>query len=367
MLLQEQLYKSNSEIVKCGDKLEHMILLVAGAAQMRTRVGDDIGMMRKGSMFGEINALGLFNYSMATIQTTERTRLLVLPHAAMKQALASPAAKQEGICVAFQKLVDGRYDQVDRGVPLCGMGITSQKDDPRVRAIALLAERTDLEAGDEWCPVPDAEPAGPFFGVLVSGRVMVEIGPEHHIVLQLTSGAIFPEGLLASYGAICRAEMTCEAYRVRWHDFYMAVGLSTPSATDWFWKFRVQEKATVERLTRRLQSVQGLLHVNVPHRKDEEIQAWKAQRGERISQAKKMNSTLAVQAASERLPILEASNPRVVFEKKTVSVQRNEWDGGGLRSRKPGLLSYTGSALIQLPKLIDERGHSKSESSLPRS
>ena len=32
-------------------------------------------------------------------------------------------------------------------------------------------------AGDEWCPVPDSEPAGPFFGVLVSGRVMVEIGP----------------------------------------------------------------------------------------------------------------------------------------------------------------------------------------------
>ncbi|CAL1146231.1 unnamed protein product [Cladocopium goreaui] len=295
VLLQEQLYKSNSEIVKCGDKLEHMILLVAGAAQLRTRVGDDIGMMRKGSMFGEINALGLFNYSMATIQSTERTRLLVLPHAAMKQALASPAAKQEGICVAFQKLVDGRYDQVDRGVPLCGMGITTQKDDPRVRAIALLAERRDLEAGDEWCPVPDSEPAGPFFGVLVSGRVMVEIGPEHHIVLQLTSGAIFPEGLLASYGAVCRAETTCEAYRVRWHDFYMAVGLSTPSATDWFWKFRVQEKATVERLTRRLQSVQGLLHVNVPHRKDEEIQAWKAQRGERISQAKRMSSTLAVQ------------------------------------------------------------------------
>lgn len=366
VLLQEQLYKSNSEIVKCGDKLEHMILLVAGAAQLRTRVGDDIGMMRKGSMFGEINALGLFNYSMATIQSTERTRLLVLPHAAMKQALASPAAKQEGICVAFQKLVDGRYDQVDRGVPLCGMGITTQKDDPRVRAIALLAERRDLEAGDEWCPVPDSEPAGPFFGVLVSGRVMVEIGPEHHIVLQLTSGAIFPEGLLASYGAVCRAETTCEAYRVRWHDFYMAVGLSTPSATDWFWKFRVQEKATVERLTRRLQSVQGLLHVNVPHRKDEEIQAWKAQRGERISQAKRMSSTLAVQA-SDRLPILEAAKPtRVVFEKKTVSVQRNEWDGAGLRSRKPGLLSYTGSALIQLPKLIDERGHSKSESSLPR-
>ena len=25
--------------------------------------------------------------------------------------------------------------------------------------------------------MPDSEPAGPFFGVLVSGRVMVEIGP----------------------------------------------------------------------------------------------------------------------------------------------------------------------------------------------
>lgn len=367
VLLQEQLYKTDSEIVKCGDKFENMILLVAGAAQMRTRVGDDIAVMRKGSIFGEINALGLFNYSMATIQTTERTRLLVLPHLAMKQALATPAAKQEGITLAFQKLVDGRFDQVERGVPLCSMGIAAQKDDPRVRALALLAERTDLETGDEWTPVSDAEPSGPFFGVLVAGRVMVEIGPEHHIVLQLTAGAIFPEGLLASYGAVCRAETTCEAYRMRWHDFYMAVGLSTPAASDWFWKFRVQEKATVERLTRRLQSVQGLLHVNLPHAKDSEIQAWKAQRGERIVQAKKNSNSLAVQAASERLPILDPEKePRVVMQRKSVTVGRNDWDGGGLRSRKPGLLSYTGSALIQLPKLIDERGHSKSESSLPR-
>ena len=37
--------------------------------------------------------------------------------------------------------------------------------------------RNPPRAGDEWCPVPDSEPAGPFFGVLVSGRVMVEIGP----------------------------------------------------------------------------------------------------------------------------------------------------------------------------------------------
>ena len=50
-----------------------------------------------------------------------------------------------------------------------------------------------FRTGDEWTPVSDAEPSGPFFGVLVAGRVMVEIGPEHHIVLQLTAGAIFPE------------------------------------------------------------------------------------------------------------------------------------------------------------------------------
>ena len=62
----------------------------------------------------------------------------------------------QGITLAFQKLVDGRFDQVrffffgkigiatmefwlktevERGVPLCSMGIAAQKDDPRVRAL----------------------------------------------------------------------------------------------------------------------------------------------------------------------------------------------------------------------------------------
>ncbi|CAE7195742.1 SKOR [Symbiodinium natans] len=288
VLLKEQTYKPESCIVKCGEKLESMMIFIQGAAQMKTRVGDEIGLMRKGSIFGEANGLGLFQSSMATVQVLqERCRLLLLPHVAMSQALAGVAAKSEGITDAFQKLVTGRREQVERGVPLCAMNILAQKNDVRVRAIALVAERADLETGEEWQPIADSEPSGPFFGVLASGRVMVEIGPDRHIVLQLTAGSIFPEGLLATYGAVCRAETYCEAYRVRWHDFYMAVGLSTPAPNDWFWKFRVQEKATVERLTRRLQSVQGLLDVNLPHAKDDEIKAWKDQRGQRLSQAKK--------------------------------------------------------------------------------
>ena len=113
---------------------------------------------------------------MATIQAVEKTRLLLLPHLAMTQALNTPAAKQEGIGLAFQKLVEGRREQVERGLPLCGMGILAQREDVRVRAIALLAERKELEAGELWRPVSDLEPAGPFFMVLVAGRIMVEIG-----------------------------------------------------------------------------------------------------------------------------------------------------------------------------------------------
>ncbi|CAJ1406281.1 unnamed protein product, partial [Effrenium voratum] len=339
VLLQEQHFKANTDIVKCGEKLEAMLIMVQGSAHMRTRVGDDIGTMKKGSMFGEVNALGLFKYSMASVHTTEKCRVIVLSHQAMRQALATPAAKHEGITLAFEHLVERRLEQVERGVPLCSMGISAQKEDVRVRAIALLAERADLETGDAWTPISDTEPSGPFFGVLVSGRVMVEIGPEHHIVLQLTSGAIFPEGLLASYGAVCRAETACEAYRVRWHDFCMAVGLSTPAASDWFWKFRVQEKATVERLTRRLQSVQGLLDVTLPHARHDEIQAWKASRTAKNTEA--------------RLPILP-QDPQV---KSTL--QRTEWQE--LRQKKPGLLAYT-SGLVELPKLIDEGlTHSASE------
>jgi len=359
VLLKEQSYKPESVIVKCGEKLESMMIFIQGTAQMKTRVGDEIGVMRKGSIFGETNGLGLFQSSMATVQVgTEKLRLLLLPHLAMKQALATAAAKSEGITDAFEKLVAGRREQVERGVPLCAMGILAQKSDVRVRAIALLAERVDLETGEEWAPIADSEPSGPFFGVLAAGRVMVEIGPDRHIVLQLTAGAIFPEGLLATYGAVCRAETYCEAYRVRWHDFYMAVGLSTPAANDWFWKFRVQEKGTVERLTRRLQSVQGLLDVSLPHAKDVEIKAWKDQRGRRMSQAKRSDSHVIFEALPRApLPLLAPATKKSLSELKS---RMPDWEA------QTGLLAYSGGRLL-LPKL-DEKGsrlqQSKSEPTL---
>jgi len=180
---------------------------------------------------------------------------------------------------------------------------------------------------------------------------MVEIGPERHIVLQLTSGAIFPEGLLATYGAVCRAETNCEVYRVRWHDFYMAVGLSTPTPNDWFWKFRVQEKETVERLTRRLQSVQGLLDVNLPHAKDVEIKAWRDQRGQRMIHARRNGDQEAIEAALQRLPYLsQDSGIQAKAAKKQAFAELKKSTRTGNWEAKSGLLAYSGSSLL-LPKL----------------
>ncbi|CAE7709012.1 SKOR [Symbiodinium sp. CCMP2592] len=215
---------------------------------------------------------------------------------------------------------------------------------------ALLAERVDLETGEEWAPIADSEPSGPFFGVLAAGRVMVEIGPDRHIVLQLTAGAIFPKGLLATYGAVCRAETYCEAYCVRWHDFspgtsvgvealllqcFGEVGLSTPAANDWqgFWKFRVREKAPHAMATG---------------------EAWKDQRGRRMSQAKRSDSHVIFEACwqgsledkpSEMVILVKLAAKKSLSELKS---RVPDWEAQG------GLLAYSGGRLL-LPKL-DEKG-----------
>eukprot|EP00933_Yihiella_yeosuensis_P014412 TRINITY_DN12948_c0_g2_i1.p1 TRINITY_DN12948_c0_g2~~TRINITY_DN12948_c0_g2_i1.p1 ORF type:complete len:863 (+),score=125.53 TRINITY_DN12948_c0_g2_i1:360-2591(+) len=356
--LKEQKYKAGEVIVKVGDKLNSMLVMLQGHACIESRTGDRIARLVEGSVFGEVNALGLFPSCMATLRATSDCRLLSLPDTSIKEVLNSSNAKNEGIAEAFQCLCDSRHAQVQQGVPIVSMNIGASVDDVRVRAIALLAERIELQPGDLWTPVADNDPCGPFFGVLLQGRATVEVGLERHIVTQLTSGSLFMEGLAAHYGAVARAETFCEAFRVRQSDFLMAVGCSDPLPTsDWIWRFKLQEKKSFERLHKRLQSVQGLLNLSAPNVKDREIEAWKNRRKDGLKRARSIKhpqeevSELPVQ----QLPPLPNKPKQDVSDKpitRSVSQSRMQsWEAQV--SKKPGLKAYP---VLQLPQIPNGNG-----------
>ncbi|CAE8716980.1 unnamed protein product [Polarella glacialis] len=219
----------------------------------------EVGKLTAGSVFGEVNVLGLFPCSMATLRAST---------ACLREVLSSSVAREEGIHDAFQNLVDCRHAQVARGVPMVGLVRGASPSDLRVRAIALIAERIEMQPGETWTPVSDDDPCGPFFGVLL-----------------LQSGSLFMEGLAAHYGAVARAETYCEAYRVRKSDFLTAVGSNNPPPSDWIWKFKLMEQTAREETLNRLQSGSGLVQLSVPHRMDSKIQAWKNRRQHGLSRA----------------------------------------------------------------------------------
>lgn len=341
--LKEHTFQAGDKIVTAGQNVQWMIVILVGSANVQGKNGECISLLKQGAVFGEINSLGLFPRCMATVRAVSTCRVLIVPHAAMEKATQSPFAKDEGIADAFECLVQSRYKQVARGSPICGLGIDASPDDTRVRAIALLSERMELQPGEVWTPVGDTDPCGPRIGILHAGRAMVQIGPERHIVMQLTPGSIFPEGLAASFGASARAETFCEVYRIRRCDFQMAVGSVETPSNDWLWRFRLQQKNTVEKLRRRLDSVQGLVDLAAPNPMDNKIKVWKDKRQVRVTKAKAMSDARAGNSLSApQLPPL----PEICEQASMTTTRCGSWEE--LAQLKPGLAAYT---VLQLPRL----------------
>mmetsp|Transcript_47864 Transcript_47864/g.86344 ORF Transcript_47864/g.86344 Transcript_47864/m.86344 type:complete len:1659 (-) Transcript_47864:128-5104(-) len=362
VLLKEQVFEAGSYIQETGEACNQMMIMLQGAARIQSKTGALIGPLNKGAVFNEINALGLFKYCMASVRATTTCRMLVLPDSSLKQVLQSGVAKDEGIAEAFQFLLETRHEQVSRGMPICGLDVSAEIDDVRVRAIALLSERIDLQPGEEWFPMSAEDPAGgAYIGMLVSGSAMVEMGDEGHCVMQLTSGSIFPEDLAAAYGAVARAETYCEAYRIRKMDFQIAVGSNTAPSNNWFWRFKMKEKAVSQKILKRLRSVQGLLDLSIPNSKDTEIKAWKQRRRQSFSDAqeKKLQDD---DTKSPQLPLLNAT---ANMDMGTVS-SRSAGLLGDI-AQKPGLMAYSVLQLPKLPKVREGSGsmmHSRSDTKL---
>jgi len=363
VMLNEQTFQAGEVIMTAGCKTQSMLLIMKGIAIIEGRNGEQVGKLTAGSVFGEVNVLGLFPCSMATLRASTACRAVALPESSLREVLSSSVAREEGIHDAFQNLVDCRHAQVARGVPMVGLVRGASPSDLRVRAIALIAERIEMQPGETWTPVSDDDPCGPFFGVLLQGRVIVEIGQAGHPVMTLQSGSLFMEGLAAHYGAVARAETYCEAYRVRKSDFLTAVGSNNPPPSDWIWKFKLMEQTAREETLNRLQSGSGLVQLSVPHRMDSKIQAWKNRRQHGLSRAGDLRRANEGCPMHQRLPPLaQLAGGYAESELPSEPSRMSAGASGSLASLtgKPGLMCYP---VLQLPRLPQER--SKGNTGVP--
>lgn len=282
--LVEKSYKDGSVIAMCGEPADSMLLLLEGAAEVEAKSGARIGQYTQGATFGEVSALGLFSCRTVTVRSVGRSRVLEVTSKALRRAIERTS--EVFVQQAFARLVESRHEQVMEGLPMCALPINARPDDVCVRAIALQAERIDLLPGQFWQPLPDNDPCGPHFGIMVKGKALIETIEEQRMVTALVPGALFPEGLAAEYNTRARAVTHCEGYRVRQNDFLVAV-YSMPSAQEWFYRFRLLDKQTRAHLNLRLSAVKGVREGVVQRPEDHAIQEWKTRRQRAIENARR--------------------------------------------------------------------------------
>lgn len=336
----ETAYNTGDIIAKVGERFPMMLLILKGSAQIEAGNGTRVGRMVEGSIFGEVNALGLYHYCMATVRATAPTVVVTMTDCALREALKSKGSEAKEMREAFQALVASRHEQVSRGLPMTGLPINANPDDVCVRAVALLSEQLNFMPGEVWQAVPDDDPCGPHFGVVLSGRLMIEMGSDRHNVMQLHAGNAFPEGLAAEYGAYARAETVVEAYRIRRSDFEMAICKSAVQR-DWIWRLKMEEKTVFDRLRSRLNSVRGLLEGAVPNMRDREIQEWKTKRRLSCNKAKLKTQ----EEGDDKMPQMKGSG---LFSSPSRDLPTRMANWPGLHWQHPDLSVYP---VLQLPRL----------------
>jgi len=162
----------------------------------------------------------------------------------------------------------------------------------------MQAERVNLRAGDLWETAGDSDPCGLHYFVLAHGRAQLEL--EDRFVVNLASGALVLEGVVAEYGAKIRAVTKCEAYRFREVDF-LALG---PAAKDWFYRFRLLEMDTRKHVSARLLSCRNAERVTATHPSDGHIHDWKIRREKALERASRMKKERAQACGPCKLPQL---------------------------------------------------------------
>jgi CRP-like cAMP-binding protein len=301
--LLEYSYKKGQIITHCGDPADSMLLLLEGETEVEAKNGAKMGQYTEGATFGEISALGLFSCSTVTVRALTKCRILKVTEKALTRAI--DVIEEPMIKMAFKRLVENRRKQVVQGLPLTALPIHASNSDVSVRAVALQSERIDLAPGEYWQPLPDSDPCGPHFGVMVKGRALLETCEEGRLVVALTPGSLLPEGMAAEYNTRARAITHCEAYRIRQNDFLVTV-YSMPSAQDWFYRFRLLERQTRAHINSRLDAVKGVIDVLKPHTCDTDLHNWKTRRLRAIERAQRVK--VEKNDALAKLPLMAHSS-----------------------------------------------------------
>jgi CRP-like cAMP-binding protein len=297
--LVEKTYKDGQTICVCGEPGDSMLMILEGTAEIEAKSGAKISHFREGACFGEVAALGIFQYRTATVRAVGKVRVLSVTQKALDRAIEK--SDEDMVRMAFARLTESRREQVQKGMPMCALPINAKPEDVCVRAVALQAERIDLAPGQCWEPLSDFDACGAHFGVITKGRALLETVEERRLVTSMKAGELFPEGMAAEYNTNLRAVTALQGYRVRQTDFLVAV-YSMPSAQEWFYRFRLLDKRTRAHLHSRLNAVRGVTE-GVRHcQGDDDIHHYRCRKLKALERAK----TIKVETAQlpAKLPLM---------------------------------------------------------------
>jgi len=286
-------YGAGQVIAKAGDAADSMLVLLEGTADVETKDGEVLGSLKAGASVGEVALMGLFTLRLATLRATKACCVLPVTEKALRRALAelsdTSARSSEP---ALAELAEQRRSQVQQGLPMTGLPLRVTQDNICVRAIALQARRISLAPNQVWEFLPASHPGGPHFGVLASGRAVIEIRleerPNKRIkALPLNPGDLIMEDLAAEFGMELRATSACECYRVRRVDFRTATARAPAAAEEWHPHFRMLEVEAIKVLRSRGENLRGLgqLQDCQEHPNSAGIQLWKQRRDKAIARA----------------------------------------------------------------------------------
>ncbi|CAK0793611.1 unnamed protein product [Prorocentrum cordatum] len=225
--LAEVKYGAGEFIAQAGESLDRMFFLLQGRAEVLSREGRVLGDLSGGAVLGEAAVLGLLPVSTAAVRAASECRALVVLADGVREVASSRDASP--LRRSLQLLKEERLRQASSGLPACALGIGLAAQDFCARVVNLQAECIEMRADSTWHPLPDSDPCGPHFGVLVGGRGTLVLGFEERPVMALMPGSLLPEGLYAKYGAHVRAQTASQVYRVRLVDIMLAFGSANAS------------------------------------------------------------------------------------------------------------------------------------------
>lgn len=184
-------------------------------------------------------------------------------------------------------MVSSRQQQVEKALPLSALDLPTAADDTSIGAIALQAERVELDRGELWEMMPDSCPSGPHISILTKGNARLESEQDGRYITSLSGRALVLEGLASKYKAQLRAETKCVGYRMRKVDMMLAAA-NADKVPQWMNRFNLMEKDEFRRLQMKLVATKGAIDGCGPHPSDGAISEWKKRKEKAVTRSERL-------------------------------------------------------------------------------